>query len=126
MPGGQKTRRVAQCQAGGIPPGLSVRSLYSGGPGMQSHPDAQWTGGAPGFGAKGALGVYRGSNGRLRRPEGRAEPIADDLEHGAVIPGNSRPEQLMVARKRRSHRRGLILPEPGAALNIREKEDYRT
>src|SRR5579884_54803 len=60
------------------------------------------------------------------RSERRTEGIADRLENVAVMRLNRLPKEGIVAGESSAHGFRILLPEPGAALDVREEEGNGT
>jgi hypothetical protein len=83
--------------------------------GVEGHAHAEGADFVPG------LGVERvGSSG-----EGSTEGIADSFEDTAAMSVDGVPEEHVMARKRRGHGLGMLLPEAGAALDVGEEKGNR-
>src|SRR5439155_1390476 len=75
--------------------------------------------------AERALRSKRGLDGACRSGERRAEGVACGLEDVPAARLDALPQQSIVARQRFGHRLALRLPEPSAALDIREQKRDR-
>ena len=89
-----------------------------GGPRVDRHPDPERSGRAPPLVAQRALGGQRGVDGIRGLVEDREHPIAHRLDHGPMRVRDRVPEEPVVDRERRTHRLGLLLPQPRAALDV--------
>ncbi|MDP9358677.1 MAG: hypothetical protein M3R02_26045 [Chloroflexota bacterium] len=54
--------------------------------------------------------------------EGGADGVANGLEHTAAVVLDGLPQERVVARDRRPHRLGMVLPPLGRAFHVREQE----
>ncbi len=69
-----------------------------------------------------ALQLHRGADGIEWIAEGRVQPVARLLHDVPAVPFHRLARERVVARHRRAHPIGLLLPEAGAALDVGEKE----
>jgi hypothetical protein len=69
-----------------------------------------------------ALEVERGLDGVERIGEHSAHPVAGHLEHAALVALHALARDAVVRGERLLHLRRLALPQPAAALDVREQE----
>ena len=92
------------------------------GAGVQRHAHRDRTERAPVFGDQGALGGNRGQHRVERRGKGGLNGIADGLEADAIVGADRLVEKREVALDGGAHRRRVLLPTPGAPLDVREQK----
>ena len=93
-----------------------------GGAGVQRHAHPQRADGGERLGGEGALGFQGRREGIGSRGKGGTELVADRLEDLAAMGLDGGAEKRVMASEGSPHRLGLLLPEAGAALDVREEE----
>ena len=78
--------------------------------------------GPPVFADQGALAGNRGQHRVERRRKGGLNGVADDLEADTIVGADRLVENREVALDGGAHRRRVLLPTPGATLDVREQE----
>src|SRR6266536_787403 len=117
--GGEQTRHLVERRA------EVVAVANFGGPSVKRHTGANRSVFRPTLRAERALRSQRGLDGARRGGEGGAEGVACGLEDVPAARLDALPQQSIVARQRFGHRLALRLPEPSAALDIREQKRHR-
>ena len=92
------------------------------GAGVERHPHGERPELAPILGHERPLRGDGGSQGVGSGGEGRLDGVADRLEPDAVVGGDGLVEQGEVALHRAEHGRCVLLPTPGAPLDVGEQE----
>lgn len=92
---------------------------------MQGHADPDRARLAPQLGSERALRGERGRHTLRCGVEGGAERVPDNLEDVAAGQLDRLVEQPVMADQGALHRLGMLLPEPRAALDVREEEGDR-
>ncbi len=94
-------------------------------PGVQRHADPNWAEIAPVFGDQGVLGGNCGQH----RVEGRGKDgldgVADDLEANAIVDADRFVKMREVPLDGGAHSRRVLLPAPGATLDVCDQEGDR-
>jgi hypothetical protein len=94
--------------------------------GVQRHPHAKRSQRPPVLDEQGSLGGESGGDGLGGCREGRLDGVTDHLERDAAVRLNGLAEQGEVALDGVRHRRSVLLPECGAALDVGEEEGHRS
>ena len=96
-----------------------------GRPGVQADPHPQRSGVGPRLGGQCPLQLDRRGHRRRRGRERREATVAGRLDDGAAVGADHVAEDLVVARQRRLHRVGVLLPEPRRPFEVGEHERHR-
>ena len=92
--------------------------------GVQAHPHPQRLGERPILSDERALGVEGGDQRMVGEGECGMEPVASCFHDMAVAVLDGGAKDRVVASERRSHGLGMLLPEPGGALEVGEQERH--
>ena len=93
--------------------------------GVQGHPHPQTAGQRPGLSGQRALRVEHGGQRVRSRRKRRVERIPHGLEDVAAVLGDGGAQEIVVPAEGGPHRLGMLLPQPGATLDIREEKGHR-
>ncbi len=120
-----RARRAGEGEPRHVLAGLVLRRVDVGRFRVQGHAHPDRARRAPRLGSKRPLRGERGGHALRRGVEGGAERVPDNLEHVAAGQLNRLLEQSVMADEGVIHRLGMLLPEPRAALDVREEEGDR-
>ena len=105
--------------------GEVVAVVWCRGAGVEGHADRDRTELAPVFGDQGALAGNRGQHRVERRGKGGLHRVADGFEADAIVGADRVVENCEVALDGGARRHRVLLPTPGATLDVREQERDR-